>query len=161
MLPMMDGWWLVMYICTIHMDLKPACLPTLWHIGLILFIGTNWSCYFLGNINGGWAVLQYMSCWDWVGMKFKMVGMDPNRCHLKPRPATLIRKHPEWMVWLHLVEQQNHGQMEFTNYWVAKGQSAVILVCFSCIGCFSSAVYMYFESICWIYRGPSSISCSF
>ena len=79
-------------------------------------IGTNWSCYFLGNINGGWAVLQYMSCWDWVGMKFKMVGMDPNRCHLKPRPATLIRKHPEWMVWLHLVEQHNHGQMEFTNY---------------------------------------------
>lgn len=77
MLPMMDGWWLVMYICTIHMDLKPACLPTLWHIGLILFIGTNWSCYFLGNINGGWAVLQYMSCWDWVGMKFKTVAI-PN-----------------------------------------------------------------------------------
>ena len=40
-------------------------------------IGTNWSCYFLGNINGGWAVLQYMSCWDWVGMKFKTVAI-PN-----------------------------------------------------------------------------------
>ena len=26
------------------------------------------------------AVLQYMSSWDWVGMYFKMVGMDPNRC---------------------------------------------------------------------------------
>ena len=39
-----------------------------------------------------------------------------NRCHPKPRPTTLIRKHPEWMVWLHLVEQHNHGQMEFTNY---------------------------------------------
>ena len=27
-----------------------------------------------------WAVLHYMSSWDWVGMYFKMVGMDPNRC---------------------------------------------------------------------------------
>ena len=32
------------------------------------------------------AVLQYMSCWDWVGMKFKMVGMDPNS-HPKPWPT--------------------------------------------------------------------------
>ena len=22
----------------------------------------------------------YSTCWDWVGMYFKMVGMDPNRC---------------------------------------------------------------------------------
>ena len=26
------------------------------------------------------AVLHYMSSWDWVGMYFKMVGMDLNRC---------------------------------------------------------------------------------
>ena len=25
------------------------------------------------------AVLHYMSSWDWVGMYFKMVGMDHNR----------------------------------------------------------------------------------
>ena len=24
------------------------------------------------------AVLHYMSSWDWVGMYFKMVGIDPN-----------------------------------------------------------------------------------
>ena len=29
--------------------------------------------------NASWAVLHYMSSWDWVGMYFKMVGMDPNR----------------------------------------------------------------------------------
>ena len=26
------------------------------------------------------AALHYMSSWDLVGMYFKMVGMDPNRC---------------------------------------------------------------------------------
>ena len=32
------------------------------------------------------AVLYYTSCWDCVGMKFDIVGIDPNSRHPKPRP---------------------------------------------------------------------------
>ena len=34
------------------------------------------------------AVLYYTSCWDCVGMKFDIVGIDPNCRHPKPRPTT-------------------------------------------------------------------------
>ena len=34
------------------------------------------------------AVLYYTSCWDCVGMKFEIVGIDPNCLHPKPRPTT-------------------------------------------------------------------------
>ena len=34
------------------------------------------------------AVLYYTSCWDCVGMKFDIVGIDPNSRHPKPRPPT-------------------------------------------------------------------------
>ena len=30
-----------------------------------------------------WAVLYYTSCWDFVGIKIEIVGMDPN-CQLIP-----------------------------------------------------------------------------
>ena len=33
-------------------------------------------------------VLYYTSCWDCVGMKFEIVGIDPNCLHPKPRPST-------------------------------------------------------------------------
>ena len=41
------------------------------------------------------AVLHYMSSWDWVGIYFKMVGMDPNRyaalcLHLPTTTITLF-----------------------------------------------------------------------
>ena len=36
------------------------------------------------------AVLYYTSCWDFVGIKIEIVGMDPNCCHPKPRPTTLV-----------------------------------------------------------------------
>ena len=34
------------------------------------------------------AVLYYTSCWDFVGIKIEIVGMDPNCFHPKPRPTT-------------------------------------------------------------------------
>lgn len=34
------------------------------------------------------AVLYYTSCWDFVGIKIEIVGMDPNCYHPKPRPTT-------------------------------------------------------------------------
>ena len=33
------------------------------------------------------AVLYYISWWDFVGIKIKIVGMDPNCHHPKPRPS--------------------------------------------------------------------------
>ena len=46
----------------------------------------------------GGAVLHYMSSWDWVGMYFKMVGMDPNHCaasclHLPTTTINLFSTH--------------------------------------------------------------------
>ena len=47
------------------------------------------SCFVAQTLQARWnfqsihkcsAVLHYMSSWDWVGMYFKMVGMDPNCC---------------------------------------------------------------------------------
>ena len=53
--------------------------------------GRFWPRWLWRVRSGNWiqqtAVLQYMSCWNWVGMKFKMVGMNPNCCHPKPRPT--------------------------------------------------------------------------
>ena len=34
------------------------------------------------------AVLYYTSCWDFVGIKIEIVGMDPNCFRPKPRPTT-------------------------------------------------------------------------
>ena len=35
----------------------------------------------------GGAVLYYTSCWDFVGIKIEIVGMDPNCYRPKPRPT--------------------------------------------------------------------------
>ena len=40
----------------------------------------------------GKAVLYYTSWWDFVGIKIKIVGMDPNCCHPNPRPTTRMKK---------------------------------------------------------------------
>ena len=62
-----------------------------WNISAVWLL----SHFRLGTF---WAVLHYMSSWDWVGMYFKMVGMDPNRCtvsclHLPTTTISLYSTH--------------------------------------------------------------------
>ena len=48
----------------------------------------SWNQEFLLLLQQQLAVLYYTSCWDFVGIKIEIVGMDPNCCHPKPRPST-------------------------------------------------------------------------
>ena len=72
-----------------------------------------------------WAVLYYTSCWDCVGMKFEIVGIDPNSYHPKPRPTTpqdsfktfliLYQKENYRNTWQHPF--QNSSQQNPTNHF--------------------------------------------
>ena len=57
------------------------------------------------------AVLYYTSCWDFVGIKIEIVGMDPNCCHPKPRPTT-----PRYLFDSLLFLYQKQMYIHFKNY---------------------------------------------
>ena len=45
---------------------------------------TDVLLYFMYLVLDSMAVLYYTSWWDFVGIKIKIVGMDPNCCHPNP-----------------------------------------------------------------------------
>ena len=83
------------------------------HIGcLVCWLGHTVGCLVCWLVHTGWligphslchrlivwAVIHYMSSWDRVGMYFKMVGMDPNRCaalclHLPTTTISIFSTH--------------------------------------------------------------------
>ena len=74
-------------VCSFCIDiLTPAwCafmnVPYIWNMSSLY-------AYNINGIGGISAVLYYTSCWDFVGIKIEIVGMDPNCYHPKPWPTT-------------------------------------------------------------------------
>ena len=58
-------------------------------VGILICKGCRWDDG-EQNISISTLVLYYTSCWDFVGIKIEIVGMDPNCCHPKPRPTMIF-----------------------------------------------------------------------